>query len=126
VRDEGAVVTVRNDGRRFPEVLLWERPQRFLAGAAGRGQGTGLGPTIAFGQAQVIGARVSPRDGYGGGAVAEVVLPSAGAVGAGRVAPTWRSREPTRPRAPEGPRGGYAPYGWFALASLKPLPHHTS
>lgn len=55
----GTTVTVRDNGPGFPERLLREGPQRFLTGAPERGQGTGLGLTIALGQAQVIGARVT-------------------------------------------------------------------
>lgn len=74
----GTTVTVRDHGPGFPEKLLREGPQRFLTGAAERGQGTGLGLTIALGQAQVIGARVvlaNPT--RGGGASATVTLPAA-------------------------------------------------
>ncbi|MEV5876107.1 HAMP domain-containing sensor histidine kinase [Streptomyces sp. NPDC052101] len=73
----GCAVTVRDHGDGFPERLLREGPRRFLTGAAERGQGTGLGLTIAFGQAQVIGARVRLRNAPGGGAVARVLLPAA-------------------------------------------------
>ncbi|MEU8778237.1 ATP-binding protein [Streptomyces sp. NPDC048606] len=54
----GASVTVRDHGPGFPESLLRDGPRRFVTGTAERGQGTGLGLTIAFGQAQVIGAEV--------------------------------------------------------------------
>ncbi|OLZ66689.1 hypothetical protein AV521_27025 [Streptomyces sp. IMTB 2501] len=73
----GCAVTVRDHGEGFPERLLREGPRRFLTGAAERGQGTGLGLTIAFGQAQVIGARVRLRNAPDGGAEAEVRLPAA-------------------------------------------------
>ncbi|MFE0100050.1 ATP-binding protein [Streptomyces sp. NPDC059009] len=77
VRVEGAVVSVRDHGPGFPERLLEEGPRRFQTGATERGQGTGLGLTIAFGQAQVIGAQVALRNADDGGAVAEVQLPLA-------------------------------------------------
>ncbi len=76
VRLEGPRVVVRDHGPGFPHQLLAEGPQRFLTGAAERGQGSGLGLTIAFGQARAIGARVElanhPDD---GGAVVTVTLP---------------------------------------------------
>ncbi|WP_051696516.1 sensor histidine kinase [Streptomyces sp. NRRL S-244] len=70
-------VTVRDRGPGFPVKLLREGPQRFLTGAAERGQGTGLGLTIAFGQAQVIGARVTLSNPAPAGAAATVTLPAA-------------------------------------------------
>ncbi|MEV7523280.1 HAMP domain-containing sensor histidine kinase [Streptomyces sp. NPDC091371] len=73
----GTTVTVRDRGPGFPERVLREGPQRFLTGAAERGQGTGLGLTIALGQAQVIGARVTLANGEPSGAVAAVMLPAA-------------------------------------------------
>ncbi|MFJ8566898.1 ATP-binding protein [Streptomyces sp. NPDC093514] len=73
----GTTVTVRDRGPGFPERLLREGPQRFLTGAPERGQGTGLGLTIALGQAQVIGARVTLANPAPGGASATVALPRA-------------------------------------------------
>ncbi|WP_327356184.1 HAMP domain-containing sensor histidine kinase [Streptomyces sp. NBC_01304] len=73
----GTSVTVRDHGRGFPDHLLKDGPQRFLTGAAERGQGTGLGLTIALGQAEVIGAQVLLRNAVDGGAMTEVVLPEA-------------------------------------------------
>ncbi len=73
----GTTVTVRDRGPGFPERLLREGPQRFLTGAPERGQGTGLGLTIALGQAQVIGARVTLANPAPGGASATVALPPA-------------------------------------------------
>ncbi|MBC9716132.1 HAMP domain-containing histidine kinase [Streptomyces sp. TRM66268-LWL] len=73
----GTCVTVRDHGPGFPEHLLAEGPQRFLTGAKERGQGTGLGLTIALGQAEVIGARVELGNADDGGALATVVLPAA-------------------------------------------------
>ncbi|WP_406182678.1 ATP-binding protein [Streptomyces sp. NBC_01006] len=72
-----STVTVRDFGPGFPVKLLREGPQRFLTGAAERGQGTGLGLTIAFGQAQVIGARVTLSNPAPAGAEATVTLPAA-------------------------------------------------
>ncbi|MER6318177.1 HAMP domain-containing sensor histidine kinase [Streptomyces sp. NPDC001581] len=73
----GTTVTVRDQGPGFPEKLLREGPQRFLTGAPERGQGTGLGLTIALGQAQVIGARVTLANPPPSGASATVALPPA-------------------------------------------------
>ncbi|MFJ5259600.1 ATP-binding protein [Streptomyces sp. NPDC088387] len=76
VRVEGRAVVVRDHGPGFPRRLLRDGPQRFRTGTAERGRGTGLGLTIAFGQAQVIGAHVALRNaGEEGGAMAVVVLP---------------------------------------------------
>lgn len=77
VRVRGTRVTVADHGPGFPECLLKDGPQRFRTGARERGQGTGLGLTIALGQAQVIGARVDLSNAEGGGAVAVVHLPRA-------------------------------------------------
>lgn len=77
VRVAGPVVTVSDHGPGFPEHLLKDGPRRFQTGARERGQGTGLGLTIAFGQAQAIGARVELRNAESGGAVAAVHLPEA-------------------------------------------------
>lgn len=71
----GTTVSVRDHGPGFPELLLREGPRRFLTGASERGQGTGLGLTIALGQARAIGAEVALRNGALGGAVASVRLP---------------------------------------------------
>ncbi|MBD0747189.1 hypothetical protein BG418_36800 [Streptomyces sp. CBMA152] len=73
----GTAVTVRDHGVGFPERVLRDGPSRFVTGAMSRGQGTGLGLTIALGQAEVIGARVALRNAASGGAVATVVLPEA-------------------------------------------------
>ncbi|MFF1696199.1 ATP-binding protein [Streptomyces sp. NPDC058257] len=77
VRVAGPVVTVSDHGPGFPAHLLKDGPRRFQTGARERGQGTGLGLTIALGQAQAIGARVELRNAEGGGAVATVRLPEA-------------------------------------------------
>ncbi|RMI88590.1 two-component sensor histidine kinase [Streptomyces sp. ZS0098] len=75
----GLTITVRDHGPGFPPDLLAHGPQRFRTGAEQRGQGHGLGLTIAEGQAKVIGARLGfrnhPDD---GGAVAQVRLPPEG------------------------------------------------
>ncbi|MFI5764397.1 ATP-binding protein [Streptomyces sp. NPDC051563] len=71
----GNTVTVRDQGPGFPETLLRDGPQRFLTGATERGQGTGLGLTIALGQAQVIGARLTLTNPTPNGAAATLTLP---------------------------------------------------
>lgn len=73
----GNTVTVLDRGPGFPEHLLRDGPQRFQTGTAERGQGTGLGLTIALGQAQVIGARVTLANATPTGASATVTLPPA-------------------------------------------------
>ena len=72
---DGTSVSVRDHGPGFPERLLKDGPQRFVTGAKERGQGTGLGLTIALGQAHVIGAEVALSNAEDGGAVAVVSLP---------------------------------------------------
>ncbi|MGW4652259.1 two-component sensor histidine kinase, partial [Kitasatospora sp. NPDC004289] len=52
-----------------------EGPQRFRTGAAERGQGHGLGLTIATGQAAVLDARLTFANAPDGGAVATLELP---------------------------------------------------
>ncbi|MFI5700491.1 ATP-binding protein [Streptomyces xanthochromogenes] len=74
---DGTSVRVRDHGPGFPERLLEDGPRRFVTGAKERGQGTGLGLTIALGQAQVVGARVTLSNAEGGGALAVVSLPGA-------------------------------------------------
>ncbi|WP_306332910.1 HAMP domain-containing sensor histidine kinase [Streptomyces sp. KL118A] len=77
VHVDGLEVTVRDHGPGFPDHLLEDGPRRFQTGARERGQGTGLGLTIACGQAQVIGAQVEFSNAADGGAVAVVRLPEA-------------------------------------------------
>ncbi|MFC0848485.1 ATP-binding protein [Streptomyces noboritoensis] len=71
----GTTVTVRDHGPGFPEHVLRDGPQRFVTGSRERGQGSGLGLTIALGQAEVIGARVTLHNVESGGASATVTLP---------------------------------------------------
>ncbi|MFD9687475.1 sensor histidine kinase [Kitasatospora sp. NPDC059088] len=70
----GSRVTVRDHGPGFPADLLAHGPQRFRTGAAERGQGHGLGLTIAVGQAAVLGARLTFTNPPDGGALATLDL----------------------------------------------------
>ena len=69
---DGAVVTVRDHGEGYPEYLVSHGPQRFRTEGGARGHGLGL--TIAVGQAEVLGARLSFSNAVDGGAVATLVL----------------------------------------------------
>ncbi|MEU5043763.1 HAMP domain-containing sensor histidine kinase [Streptomyces griseorubiginosus] len=69
---DGPVVTVRDHGDGFPEYLVEHGPQRFRTEGGARGHGLGL--TIAVGQAEVLGARLSFSNAVDGGAVATLVL----------------------------------------------------
>ncbi|MER8233051.1 HAMP domain-containing sensor histidine kinase [Streptomyces sp. NPDC094049] len=75
-------LVVRDHGPGFPADLLAHGPQRFRTGTAERGRGHGLGLTIAVGQSEVIGARLTLTNatargpaGAASGAVATLVLP---------------------------------------------------
>jgi signal transduction histidine kinase len=69
---EGPVVTVRDHGDGFPEYLVSHGPQRFRTEGGARGHGLGL--TIAVGQAEVLGARLSFSNADDGGAIATLSL----------------------------------------------------
>jgi C4-dicarboxylate-specific signal transduction histidine kinase len=69
-------VTVRDHGAGYPEYLVAHGPQRFRT--EGGATGHGLGLTIAVGQAEVLGARLSFANAVDGGAVATLVLPDGG------------------------------------------------
>jgi signal transduction histidine kinase len=73
---DGPTVVVRDHGPGFPDDLLLHGPRRFHTGARERGSGHGLGLTIAFGQARVLGAELSLADAPDGGAVATLRLPA--------------------------------------------------
>ncbi|MFF8402210.1 ATP-binding protein [Streptomyces sp. NPDC014846] len=70
---DGPVVTVRDHGDGFPEYLVAHGPQRFRTEGGAKGHGLGL--TIALGQAEVLGARLSFVNAVDGGAVATLTLP---------------------------------------------------
>ncbi|MER6080956.1 HAMP domain-containing sensor histidine kinase [Streptomyces sp. NPDC001833] len=70
---EGKEVTVRDHGDGYPDYLVAHGPQRFRTEGGARGHGLGL--TIAVGQAEVLGARLSFANAIGGGAVATLTLP---------------------------------------------------
>ncbi|MCD9879746.1 sensor histidine kinase [Streptomyces guryensis] len=75
---DGPVVRVCDHGPGFPPDLLavlhTSGPQRFRTGS--RTGGTGLGLTIATGQARLLGARLTFRNRPGGGAETELRLPT--------------------------------------------------
>ncbi|WP_225823258.1 sensor histidine kinase [Streptomyces naphthomycinicus] len=70
---DGPVVTVRDHGGGYPEYLVAHGPQRFRTEGGAKGHGLGL--TIALGQAEVLGARLSFANAPDGGAVATLTLP---------------------------------------------------
>ncbi|WP_405870820.1 ATP-binding protein [Streptomyces sp. NBC_00005] len=77
VEVDGPVVRVRDHGPGFPPDLLavlhTSGPQRFRTGSSTGG--TGLGLTIATGQARLLGARLTFRNHPDGGAETELRLP---------------------------------------------------
>ncbi|MFF8195950.1 ATP-binding protein [Streptomyces bobili] len=77
----GPVVTVRDHGDGYPEYLTTHGPQRFRTEGGAKGHGLGL--TIAAGQAEVLGARLTFADAPDGGAVARLALPHTPPAGAG-------------------------------------------
>ncbi|MFI1246896.1 HAMP domain-containing histidine kinase [Streptomyces anulatus] len=70
----GARIAVRDHGPGFPPDLLERGPQRFRTGASDRGRGHGLGLTVAQGQSEVLGARLTFANAPGGGALATLDL----------------------------------------------------
>ncbi|MFE7648590.1 ATP-binding protein [Streptomyces phaeoluteigriseus] len=77
----GPVVTVRDHGDGYPEYLMAHGPQRFRTEGGAKGHGLGL--TIAAGQAEVLGARLTFTNAPDGGAVATLTLPHTPPAGAG-------------------------------------------
>ncbi|MER5930111.1 HAMP domain-containing sensor histidine kinase [Streptomyces sp. NPDC002054] len=72
---DGPVVTVRDHGDGYPDYLVAHGPQRFRTEPQAGGKGTGLGLTIAVGQAEVIGGRLRFGNAPNGGAIATLTLP---------------------------------------------------
>lgn len=70
---DGSVVTVRDHGDGYPQYLVTHGPQRFRTEGGAKGHGLGL--TIAVGQAEVLGARLTFTNAPDGGAVATLTLP---------------------------------------------------
>ncbi|MFJ4710648.1 ATP-binding protein [Streptomyces sp. NPDC088785] len=70
---DGPVITVRDHGEGYPDYLVEHGPQRFRTEGGARGHGLGL--TIAFGQAEVLGARLEFTNAVDGGALATLTLP---------------------------------------------------
>ncbi|MFJ9741450.1 ATP-binding protein [Streptomyces sp. NPDC101166] len=70
---DGPVVTVRDHGEGYPEYLVAHGPQRFRTEGGAKGHGLGL--TIAVGQAEVLGSRLTFANAPDGGAVATLTLP---------------------------------------------------
>ncbi|MFI1696221.1 ATP-binding protein [Streptomyces bobili] len=85
----GPVVTVRDHGDGYPEYLTAHGPQRFRTEGGAKGHGLGL--TIAAGQAEVLGARLTFANASDGGAVATLTLPHTPPAGAGPRAGTTSS-----------------------------------
>ncbi|CCK27451.1 Sensor protein CseC [Streptomyces davaonensis JCM 4913] len=73
---DGAQVVVRDHGDGYPVYLLEHGPQRFRTEGGAKGHGLGL--TIALGQAEVLGARLSFANAEDGGALATLSLPVGG------------------------------------------------
>ncbi|MFJ9820976.1 ATP-binding protein [Streptomyces sp. NPDC101151] len=69
---DGPMVTVRDHGDGYPDYLVAHGPQRFRTEGGAKGHGLGL--TIALGQAEVLGARLTFGNAADGGAVATLYL----------------------------------------------------
>jgi signal transduction histidine kinase len=78
---DGPVVSVRDRGDGYPQYLLTHGPQRFRTEGGAKGHGLGL--TIAAGQAEVLGARLTFANAPDGGAVATLTLPQTPPAGGG-------------------------------------------
>ncbi|MFF3731102.1 sensor histidine kinase [Streptomyces sp. NPDC002476] len=110
----GTTIVVRDHGPGFPEDLLDQGPRRFRTGSAERGHGHGLGLTIALGQAQVIGARLTLANAAPHGAVATLDLRHAAAAAPGlehpaEAAPPAPAPQPsTHPDPPQDRSSGTA------------------
>ncbi|GGW68621.1 sensor histidine kinase [Streptomyces galilaeus] len=93
----GPVVTVRDHGDGYPEYLTAHGPQRFRTEGGAKGHGLGL--TIAAGQAEVLGARLTFANASDGGAVATLTLPHTPPAGVG---PRARTTSSTGDGLPDG------------------------
>ncbi len=71
----GPSVEVRDNGGGFPEWLIAEGPQRFRTASTSRGDGVGLGLTIARTLATSMGATLELSNHPDGGAVARLTFP---------------------------------------------------
>ncbi|MGW7520606.1 sensor histidine kinase [Streptomyces sp. NPDC054796] len=106
---DGRMIRVRDNGPGFPAELLAEGPSRFRTGNRDRaGRGHGLGLTIAAGQARVLGAELTLRNGgpeEPGAAGPPGVAADGQGEGGGAVAVLWLPR--AAPSEPQGtpPRG---------------------
>ena len=69
----GRSVSVLDSGPGYPDDVIEEGPRRFHAVGATRGSGLGL--TIATGQAAVMGARLTLANRPEGGAAATITFP---------------------------------------------------
>ncbi|MFF1450654.1 ATP-binding protein [Streptomyces sp. NPDC058274] len=103
---DGPVVTVRDHGDGFPDYLVAHGPQRFRTEGGARGHGLGL--TIALGQAEVLGARLTFDNAPDGGAVATLTLPQTGSAVTGSAAVPQTDGTPSGPGSTR-PRDGAAP-----------------
>jgi len=74
---DGPALTVRDHGPGFSADLLRDGPSRFRTASAERGDGHGLGLTIALAQARVLSATLTLANAPDGGAEVTVALPSA-------------------------------------------------
>ncbi|MFI6336836.1 ATP-binding protein [Streptomyces sp. NPDC050535] len=92
---DGPVVTVRDHGDGYPDYLVEHGPQRFRTEGGAKGHGLGL--TIALGQAEVLGARLTFANAPDGGAVATLTLPQS-------------PHTPRSPHAPRSPRRSRSPH----------------
>jgi two-component system, OmpR family, sensor histidine kinase MtrB len=72
----GRTIEVVDHGSGYPDELIAEGPRRFRSGLAERGDGHGLGLTIAAGHAKVLGADLILGKAPDGGASARLVLPA--------------------------------------------------
>jgi signal transduction histidine kinase len=101
---DGRRIRVRDHGPGFPEGLLADGLSRFRTGTSDRArQGTGLGLTIAAGQARVLGARLTFRNVCGSQAAETTGERGGNARPTGAVAVIWLPESaPTEAPTPPG------------------------